>query len=235
MKNIKTIVCLLILLLAGAAEAETSQREQLSKAIWKLDQQGVQALLDSGTSVKTRDSKGFAPLVSAVIAGSQPTKTLAALDIAQALLDAGADVNQEGPIGNTPLAAACSQTNSPQIVEFLISRGAEVNQKGYKGTSPLYHAVRKGQVAIAKILIEHGADVNAKNSEGVTALHYAVIEGMASTVELLISRGADINARDREGKTPLGWSLGKTPGNFIGSAVPTPAMSELLLKKGASE
>lgn len=235
MKIIRTFGFTLLFLLATQASAQVSQREQLSKAIWKSDIPAVRSLLDAGASAKTRDGEGFAPLVSAVIAGSQPAKPSAALEIAQALLDAGADINQEGPVGNTPLTASCSQTNSAEIVEFLIDRGANVNQPGYNGTSPLYQAVRKGRAAIAEVLIKNGADVKAKNADGETALHYAALNGMKRTVELLLAQGAEINARDIEGKTPLSWSLGKTPSKFVGTALPLSAMIDLLRQRGASE
>jgi ankyrin repeat protein len=235
MKSIKVVLCALTLFLVTQACAQTSQREQLSKALWTLNTDAVRSLLDAGASAKTRDSEGFVPLVSAVIAGSQPNKEQVALDIAQLLIKAGADVNEEGPVGTTPLAAACSQTNSVRIVEFLIERGASVNVKGYNGTSPLYQAVRKGRPVMAEVLIEHGANVNAKNMEGQSILHYAVLNNMKDTAELLIARGAEINARDNEGKTPLSWSLGKLPSSFIGASAGTPAMADFLRQRGASE
>jgi ankyrin repeat protein len=234
-KNICFLLCALTFSLTTQAFAQTSQREQLSKAIWSLNTDAVRSLLNGGVSVKTRDAEGFVPLVSTVIAGSQPNKELIALEIAQLLLKAGADVNQDGPVGTTPLAAACSQTDSIRIVEFLIERGADVNAKGYNGTTPLYQAVRKGRGAMAEVLIEHGANVRAKNTEDQTVLHYAVLNNMRDTVEMLIARGAEINARDNDGKTPLSWSLGKIPTSFIGSTKGVPMMTELLRQKGASE
>jgi len=234
MKNIKVALALTFFLTTQAF-AQTSQREQLSKALWTLNTDDVRSLLDAGASAKTRDGEGFMPLVSAVIAGSQPNKEPVALEVAQLLIKAGADVNEDGPVGTTPLSAACSQTNSVRIVEFLIERGANVNAKGYNGTSPLYQAVRKGRHAMAEVLIEHGSNVNAKNTEGQSILHYAVLNNMKGTVELLIARGAEINVRDNEGKTPVSWSLGKLPSSFIGTSVGTPAMTDFLRQKGATE
>lgn len=235
MRIIKIFGCSFLLLLAVQASAQVALRDQLSKAIWKADKTAVRSLLDAGTSAKTLDGEGFASLVSAVMVGSQPGKIAAALDIAQALLDAGANINQEGPVGNTPLTAACSQTNSVEIVEFLISHGANVNQRGYNGTSPLYQAIRKGRTLIAEVLIKNGADVKTKNADGETPLHYAALNGMKSTAELLLAHGAEINARDIEGKTPLSWSRGKIPTKFVGAALPVPVMIELLRQRGASE
>lgn len=226
---------MVLLSLAAQAGAQITQREQLSKAILNLDQKTVIALINAGTSVTTADNNGFVPLLSLVIAGSRPEKASEAIGIAQVLLNAGADIKQEGPVGNSPLAVACSQGNNLKFVEFLIGRGADVNQFGYNNTFPLYQAIRKERAAIAQVLIEHGADVKAKSANNITALHFAVLNGMRSTVELLIAHGADINARDIEGKTPLSWSFGKIPSDFIGTAVPIPAMSEILRKNGATE
>lgn len=235
MKSIKFFLYSFSILLATQAGAQPSQPERLSEAIWKSNTDVVGSLLASGASTKTRDANGFLPLVSAVIVGSQPNKEKAALEMIRLLIDAGADVNADGPAGTTPLAAACSQTRSVPIVEFLLNRGANVNANGYNGTSPLYQAVRKSNAAIAELLIDRGANVKAKNANGESILHYAALNNMQSTADLLLACGAEINARDNEGKTPLGWSLGNLPSSFIGTSSGNSSMTEFLRQRGASE
>ncbi len=223
------------LALATSAWGQAGPLDQLSKAIGQADSKAVGALVAAGTPVKGVDSTGFAPLVSAVMVGAAPARKTEAMAMVRVLLDAGADIEQEGPVGATPLMAASGQHHSPEMVELLLARGADVNRRGYNDTTPLYHAVRKGQAAIAEVLVRHGADVKAGNAEGQTPLHYAALHNMASTVTLLLARGADINARDNEGKTALAWALGKTPASFIGTAPPVPPMVTLLRERGATE
>jgi ankyrin repeat protein len=235
MKSIKFLLYAFSIFLAAQACAQPSQREQLSEAIWKSNTDVVGSLIASGVSRKTRDANGFLPLVSAVIVGSQPDKEKAALEMIRLLIDAGADVNADGPAGTTPLAAACSQTRSVPIVEFLLNRGAKVNANGYNGTTPLYQAVRKKNAAIAELLINRGANVKARSGDGETILHYAALNNMQSTADLLLARGAEINARDNEGKTPLAWSQGNLPSSFIGTSPGNSSMTEFLRQRGASE
>jgi ankyrin repeat protein len=223
------------ILLAMPVWAEPGTADQLSKAILKSDSKAVRALVEAGTPVKALDSKGFSPLVSTVMVGTLPANTAEALEIARVLLDAGADIEQQGPVGNTPLSAASGQHRSPAFVELLLARGAPVNQRGYNDTFPLYHAVRQRRPEIAEVLVRHGADVKAANADGQTALHHAALNNMEATATLLLAHGADINARDREGKTPLAWAFGKTPSDFIGSTPAVPAMVTLLQKRGGTE
>lgn len=232
---VRWLVCTLLVLAGTQAYAQVELRDQLSKAIRKADPVAVRALLDAGASASARDSHGFAPLVTAVLVGARDEKAGAALEMAKILLDAGADINQEGPSGNAPLAVACSQTNSPDIVAFLIAHGADLNRRGYNATTPLYQAVRTKRSAIAEILVKHGADVKARNASGATPLHHAALNGMNGTAALLLSRGAQVNARDVEGKTPLSWAQGKLPRDFIGSAAPVPDMLALLRQQGGTE
>jgi len=230
----KVLGCAILVLSAVRASAQASSTDQLLKAIRVSDGAAVRSALASGVSARTLDSDGFAPLVLAVLTGGDKAKTTRVLDVVQALLDAGADINQEGPVGTSPLAVACSQTGNLELVRFLLGHGANVNQRGYAATTPLYQAVRKNQAAIAELLVAQGADVKAADDEGATALHYAALNGMEQTAEMLLAHhGAVIDARDAHGKTPLSWARGDIPAHFLGRAQPMPAMVELLRKHGA--
>lgn len=229
----KALGCALLVLSAVSASAQPNTTDRLWKAIRVSDAVAVRSALAAGASAGTRDSDGFAPLVLAVLTGGDKAKTARVVDVVQALLDAGADINQEGPAGTSPLAAACSQTANLELVRFLLGRGANVNQRGYGATTPLYQAVRKNQAAIAELLVAKGANVKAANDEGATALHYAALNGMEDTADMLLARGAVVNARDAHGKTPLSWARGELPADFLGRAQAMPAMVELLRRHGA--
>ncbi|MYM39442.1 ankyrin repeat domain-containing protein [Duganella qianjiadongensis] len=235
MKFFRLLCGLLLMLLTAHISAQPSVSEQLNRAIKNTDVDAVRALLKSGAPVTALDNSGFPPLVTAVIVSSNNDNISEGLKVIRLLLDAGADIEQQGMVGNSPLLVACNFGYHLEIVTLLLDRGAKVNARGYNGTFPLYQAVRKNHPAIVNVLVEHGADVKAGNADGETPLHYAALNGMESTVGLLLANGADINARDNEGKTPLSWAMGKTPTSFLSTGSPLPEMIDMLKKRGGTE
>jgi ankyrin repeat protein len=123
------------------------------------------------------------------------------------LISSGADINAQGGLYRTALAAA-SVSGHKEIVEQLINSGADVNAQGegeYGGTA-LAAASGIGHKEIVELLISSGADVNAQGEGeyGGTALVAASESGHKEIVELLISSGADVNAQvDQYGGTAL--------------------------------
>ena len=61
---------------------------------------------------------------------------LDATEIAEFLVEKGADVNAESRDGSTPLHSAAFLGHT-KIAELLIQKGAEVNPKNYRGETPL--------------------------------------------------------------------------------------------------
>ncbi|MBV8842953.1 MAG: ankyrin repeat domain-containing protein [Bryobacterales bacterium] len=114
------------------------------------------------------DGGGLTPLIFAT--------REAHLDCVQALVDAGADVNQTSRYGWTPLLVA-TQNRHYQIGKYLLEHGANPNIPNKGGWTPLYLAtdnrnieggdypVRSAdmdQMEFIKLLIDKGADVNAR-------------------------------------------------------------------------
>jgi ankyrin repeat protein len=146
----------------------------------------VKALLDAGARVDEVDVWGGTALRSAL--GSNN------VDVAQVLLDAGADVNNyiDGPMGdshgNTLLAEAVfwySLTNDPTMIALLLERGADVN---YRSPSPF-----RGMCG--------AAGYPECTFEGQTALTRAAANGLYDVVRLLLDHGADPNLSRRDGET----------------------------------
>ncbi len=65
----------------------------------------------------------------------------------QALIDAGADVNEEGEYGQTPLYLA-SGAGHLDVVKLLMSHGARVNDLGTAGIGPLHQACKSGHLSV---------------------------------------------------------------------------------------
>jgi len=145
------------------------------------------------------------------------------MQIAKLLLKNGANVNNRGYMGSTPLHGLFAtsvegrSTFSKKYADyfytcakFLIDKGADVNAMDDYGSTPLHkHCMHRhiGIFYLVKALLEHGADVNARNVDGETPLHISCnnIETMEQTLvsEFLISKGADINLKDNRDKTPF--------------------------------
>ena len=123
--------------------------------------------------------------------------------IAQALLDHGADINAKHREGKTALMRK-SFGGELAAVKFLLDHGADVNARDDDGRTAIigYH---KGNLQVMQLLLDHGADVNAKDWLGRTALYDATTHGgvRKPIMQFLLDHGADINAKDRNGWTPL--------------------------------
>ena len=124
------------------------------------------------------------------------------VEVVQALLNHGADVNKSDKHGKTALFAAAGQGNA-EVVQALLSHGADVNKSFVLGKTALHAAVEQGNVEVVQALLSHGADVNKSDADGFTALHTAARQGNVEVVQALLSHGADVNKSDADGFTAL--------------------------------
>lgn len=126
----------------------------------------------------------------------------------QALVAAGADVNQQGRANRTPLHEAAAHGHR-ETVEWLLANGAKVNAKTIAVRSedakatPLHRAVDHGHADIAALLLARGANPNLKKSNGYTACMTAVEIERADLVKLLLENGADVALEEMTGGTAL--------------------------------
>lgn len=110
----------------------------------------------------------------------------------EALLNAGALVNEVDDYGLTPLieSVLCGKQ---AIAELLLSRGADVNEPDLTGSSPLHWAVENNQVGFCKLFLDHKADANAYNSANQPVLVKALLRDQHTIKKLLYEHGADLN------------------------------------------
>lgn len=158
----------------------------------------AKVLINAGADVSVFDYKGKAPLHYAA--------EYASIEVVEALLNNGADVNEEtlerrgwSDYGMTPLFYAASRKDSA-VAELLLSRGANVNHEDSIGETPLHYA----SDAVAPLLLNAGADVHALSIYGWTPLFRAVERRQSQAAKLFIEAGAEVNMFDysRE-STPL--------------------------------
>lgn len=85
-------------------------------------------------------------------------------ELAQMLIERGADINAAGEQGK-------------QKIEIFEEKTNEQKQAVFTGFTPLLRSVNMGNEKIFRILVEKGANVKAKMNDGDSALNLAVLNG----------------------------------------------------------
>ncbi len=114
-------------------------------------------------------------------------------EIAKALLDAGADVNQRHEQGITPLGIALRERQIA-IVKLLLERGADLS-KDVLSAMPLSLAIQTGDVELIELLLEAGADPNLGNPESnaLPPIISAFSLGDRNLIERLVKAGGRLD------------------------------------------
>jgi ankyrin repeat protein len=206
----------------------------------------VQLLLQAGCNANAHSSSGATPLHVAAMAGS--------IDIAQVLLQHGADVNASSgdpPRGGTPLNFAAGRgnmdfvrwalqqgaaltwpdlynavlNNHTEMVGLMLRSGADVNAATPFNYSSLHSSARNNFIDITRQLIHSGANVNLQDDAGETPLILATRHGHIDAARMLIAAGADVNLKNKHGHTPL----------FLAVQMAQHHLADLIRSHGGSE
>lgn len=127
------------------------------------------------------------------------------VQLVQAVLDAGGDLNVTGSFGHTALhRAAVSESDNTMIVQLLLDKGCNINAEDEYGLTPLQCALEKGNYSIARHLISKGAKCielgynadNASNGSGVESALLSLCRSECTPdmalFETLLERGCSI-------------------------------------------
>ena len=93
------------------------------------------------------------------------------VEVVEALINGGADLNIKNEYGDTALILACTNGHN-DIVQALINGRADLNIKDKYGYTSLILACREGKADIAQALINGGADWSIKNQHDETTYDY---------------------------------------------------------------
>jgi ankyrin repeat protein len=174
---------------------------RVSQGKYTSQEQGVgiaRLLLERGVDVNARTKNRSTPLLSAAFKGR--------LEIAQLLLDHGANAKAENEICDTALHLVSggkynSQEHGVGISRLLLKHGVDVHAHNKYHNTALSVAAFNGRLEITRLLLDHGANPNVENDQGLTPLHH-VSQGKYTSQEhgvgiarLLLEHGADVNAR----------------------------------------
>ena len=129
----------------------------------------VKLLVDAGATLEERDAKGNTPLLSAALHGYP--------DVAQVLIDKGANVNAVSPKGNG-------------ILHYTLP-------------DPSQDRGRDEYLPIADMALAKGINVNLVNDMKQSALTIAAKEHLRDYVQQLVDKGADLDQVDWEKKNAL--------------------------------
>jgi ankyrin repeat protein len=208
----------------------------------------VKELIKRGADINI-ETGGMTPLMNA--ASRRQT------DIAQILIEHGADINRKNRenIGALGLAARANQMEivnllmvkgvafssedagevitmaslrgRHDIIRFFMERGVSIDTFDGTGNNALIWAIGGGRLDVVHFLLQRGANPNIRNMAGMSPLMLAVAGGSPDMVEILIKKGADVNARTAGGVSALGFTSKLKKQN--------PEIIQLLTEAGAKE
>jgi len=193
---------------------------------------GAGANVNAVYEKKYNDEEGMTPLMFAV-----SEYAINDINVVNALISAGANVNAKNADGNTPLIIASRYMwLKPEIVEALIKAGANLEDRDKYGYTPLMIALRKNfsKIELPIVLINAGANVNAAydkpydEKNGTTALMFAAQDlyvNDAKIFQAMVDAGAEVNAKNDGGETVL---------LLAASNAGDPEVIEILVKGGAN-
>lgn len=198
---------------AGADMAASAQNGMtpLAAAVAARRELLVALLLEHGAAVDQRLPGDATSLMIAAVQGYP--------EIAEQLLEAGADPNAVDARGHSALHAASQfgfeqndSLRARRLFDALLKRKADLNLADGEGKTPLLLLLgahlRPGSPcdathigALLPVLLDAGAQIEHADQRGVTALHACAMHALLPPARVLLTRGADRNAADNFGRT----------------------------------
>ena len=109
------------------------------------------------------------------------------VDVVEALLDGGADLNHQDSEGGTAFSMA-AVFKRVEVGLLLLARGFNVNLRDESGWTALHWAAHSDEPRLVEAVLQKGAKLTATNEEGKTPLDIAVRDGCARAQRVLRQR-----------------------------------------------
>ncbi|PAF49328.1 hypothetical protein BKH43_07030 [Helicobacter sp. 13S00401-1] len=209
-KTLLTLTTFFISNLLFAAQSEGYSGSNIFEAIKKRDVNMVKGILKTKPNLEIKNNKGQTPLMQAVYEKDN--------EIAFLLVDAGASVNTQDDILNSPFLYAGAEGNL-DFVKKALKHGARFDIYNRFGGTALIPAAEKGHLDIVKLLVNTpNFPKDHINKLGWTALLEAVIlsdgdKVHTDIVQALVDGGVDVNIKDKDGISALQHARNK---NYTG-------------------
>jgi ankyrin repeat protein len=175
----------------------------LHVASWRGRASVVRLLIERGAPLEAKLASGETPLdlaLRALVEQSEWTPNDHSIEIAEALIDAGAELHAS----TLTLAAAICLGRADDITRLSREASAEDRQ------AALAAAALNGKTEAVAWLLQLGVDLDAYNVGSfptATPLHNAVSSGSLATVKLIVEAGAPLDKRDTAyHATALDWA-----------------------------
>ena len=188
-----------------AEENEVNQKELqrgLLDAITRKTARDVKRWLDAGADPNSRIGgwSGRTPLmyvyeniVNWNVDDRRIPQHINRIEIAEVLLEEGADVDATDEEGRTPLFY--SNGMSPELTDLFLKRGGNLNARDEYNRSPLHSADEHYSPDVVRLLLEKGIDVKATDVGGFTPLHCI---NKPEIARAFLQYGADPNAKSKK-------------------------------------
>ena len=144
----------------------------------------IKYLVSKNANINAQDNEGDTALNKTLDTSDEGSIDILDFEIANFLIEQGADVNIKNKREYTPLI-------------YLGMGEGNFNNKSFQ----------EYRIKLAEVLLEKGADINAQDYEGYTSLMWACASSGSRFAEpfvkFLVEKGADVNIEDDHGDTAL--------------------------------
>ncbi len=144
-------------------------------------------------------------------------------DIAELLIEKGADINVKDKWNLTPLSRA-NQLGHWEVVNLLLEHGVELPSDLREIQKVAHYAAAKGHIKLFEQLMQRSKGTNLKNPEGGSFLHSAAEGGAKEIAEMLLKEEIPVDQKDRYGWIALHVAASYGHRNIV----------ELLVAEGAN-
>ncbi|XP_075245681.1 uncharacterized protein LOC142339499 isoform X4 [Convolutriloba macropyga] len=127
-------------------------------------------------------------------------------NLAQLLLDKGADVNAEALEKLTPLHIA-ARNGDLDMTKLLVKREADVEHEALDNYRPIHMATREGHPAVVEYLLQNKAEPNCLTKKQLSPLHLAAKYDKPQVAQVLLQSGANPDLAGKLMLTPLHVSV----------------------------
>lgn len=180
------------------------EESPLIQAARGLSVDAVRAALAGGGSVAERGQHDWTPLHWTCRNASEDPA--AAVAVAQALLEAGAEVGAPERRGRRPLHLA-ARSGEVELVRALLEAGADLVAREWERSWTALHLAARGDAGeVIRALVEAGGSLDVRDAVGASPLHRAAENGAGEAVRVLLELGAPFTATDMQGATPLSYA-----------------------------